>query len=975
MSSSYDNIERPYGELLERASENLLPENTESGSVFGASGTQEDTAGTITPTSSGASGDGVVIKNSEQFSDLWIQNTIKSLNWKPKKAGFYIDGATGYAEFANIFLAGGIEATEGLIGGWTIEENQLSSGNVKIQSLEERILMGAATDPLIGNGIFMGKDGADYKFRAGDPLGAHMLWSGSNLLLTGASVTALGINSDLATLSWSFNAIFSKTTNTVAWTTGTILFSNGVSFTINPGGSTPAIADNTKRYIYFDRDVSTTALQTSLNQADAVGPNKLLIAVGDKLPGVDATYQVFGGGGGIGINAEAVPTSANAWVFDGAFISSSNEVVAWGAGTLSLGDNAATTFSISAGNTGVMTTTTYIYFNTSSPTILQTTTTASVAVGLNKILVAVARNVADATKNATFQVFGGAGGTSPLIAANQMVANTITANELATTLLYAGSITLDIAGNIKGGQTAYDTGTGFFLGYSGGQYKLSMGIGGQDDQNLRWDGTKLIVNGYEQTGLGTYGGDGSDGSLTVTAGTTTLNAGQLYQFTTLTIEAGGTLAFTGEGIAQILVQNNFELQAGGVIELRWITTKYLGGVVGIHALESGNTYLIRSTDSLGGGSIFGGSAGDGGSGGDGIGAGAGTGGAAGSNSGATDGVAGVDGTTGVTGGGGGGGGGATVAGGTAPTAGAAASGMNGGNGGNGGWGGANSIGGAGGSGGGGTGTGNGGAGGEGGEGNGNGGGGNGGVGGDSGPLGGNGGAGGHGGYPNSPLGSYNGGDGGRGGSGYINGGRGGNGRDADGGTSYNGNGGYGGNGGDAYKGTGGDGGDGGAGSDQGSGRSGGSGGDGYIGGDGGEGGGCNSSTGSASAGSGGDGGDAFSGAIPLFIFAGGNMIVSGTVNAHGGRGGDGGQGGSHAGSNSSGGNAGDGGNGGDGADVYLLCKGTFTKTGIINTSGGRGGDSGNSGVAVSSGKVKLGNPGSPGAPGRSGRAITGSIII
>ena len=113
-------------------------------------------------------------------------------------------------------------------------------------------------------------------------------------------------------------------------------------------------------------------------------------------------------------------------------------------------------------------------------------------------------------------------------------------------------------------------------------------------QKRCWDGTKLIINGYDQTGIGTYGGNGSDGALVV-SGTTTLNAGQLYQYTSVLIESTGTLKFTGNGIAQMLVQGDFEIEAGGVIELRWTTTAYLGGVVGIHALESGNTYKVRAT--------------------------------------------------------------------------------------------------------------------------------------------------------------------------------------------------------------------------------------------------------------------------------------------------------------------------------------------------------------------------------------------
>ena len=56
----------------------------------------------------------------------------------------------------------------------------------------------------------------------------------------------------------------------------------------------------------------------------------------------------------------------------------------------------------------------------------------------------------------------------------------------------AGTITLDSSGFIQGGQTAYNTGSGFFLGYSGGTYKLS--IGDASGNRLLWDGTNLTLN-------------------------------------------------------------------------------------------------------------------------------------------------------------------------------------------------------------------------------------------------------------------------------------------------------------------------------------------------------------------------------------------------------------------------------------------------------------------------------------------------
>jgi hypothetical protein len=54
-------------------------------------------------------------------------------------------------------------------------------------------------------------------------------------------------------------------------------------------------------------------------------------------------------------------------------------------------------------------------------------------------------------------------------------------------------ITVSNTGNIVGGQTAFDTGNGFFLGYSGSTYKFS--IGNQNGSKITWDGTALNIQG------------------------------------------------------------------------------------------------------------------------------------------------------------------------------------------------------------------------------------------------------------------------------------------------------------------------------------------------------------------------------------------------------------------------------------------------------------------------------------------------
>ena len=70
--------------------------------------------------------------------------------------------------------------------------------------------------------------------------------------------------------------------------------------------------------------------------------------------------------------------------------------------------------------------------------------------------------------------------------------------DVNTVSIAAGGLVVGTTGSIMGGQTDYNTGTGFFLGYSGSYYKVSVGNSA---------GNKLLF-------------DGSDGSLTITGAIT-----------------------------------------------------------------------------------------------------------------------------------------------------------------------------------------------------------------------------------------------------------------------------------------------------------------------------------------------------------------------------------------------------------------------------------------------------------------------
>jgi len=61
------------------------------------------------------------------LGDMWITTFIRSKNWKPKERGFTINGAEGYAEFANVHISGELTASSGIIGGFTITSDELYS--------------------------------------------------------------------------------------------------------------------------------------------------------------------------------------------------------------------------------------------------------------------------------------------------------------------------------------------------------------------------------------------------------------------------------------------------------------------------------------------------------------------------------------------------------------------------------------------------------------------------------------------------------------------------------------------------------------------------------------------------------------------------------------------------------------------------------------------------------------------------------
>jgi hypothetical protein len=93
---NYSNIENPYNDFLERTSDSDGLDSSVAGNV----GSSSDAGGQNNPQEEKIIG--------SSLDNLWIKSWIKSVNYKPKTIGFYIDGLKGYIECMDLYVKGTI---------------------------------------------------------------------------------------------------------------------------------------------------------------------------------------------------------------------------------------------------------------------------------------------------------------------------------------------------------------------------------------------------------------------------------------------------------------------------------------------------------------------------------------------------------------------------------------------------------------------------------------------------------------------------------------------------------------------------------------------------------------------------------------------------------------------------------------------------------------------------------------------------
>jgi len=111
--TNYETIDRPYDYLMNRSDQSGYG----GSSVEDVSGGEEVSNGSV---------EAQTVKSDGAMGDVWISNSIRSVNWKPKSVGFYINGVTGYAEFTDVQITGNVHSLTGTVGGFTINTDSIT---------------------------------------------------------------------------------------------------------------------------------------------------------------------------------------------------------------------------------------------------------------------------------------------------------------------------------------------------------------------------------------------------------------------------------------------------------------------------------------------------------------------------------------------------------------------------------------------------------------------------------------------------------------------------------------------------------------------------------------------------------------------------------------------------------------------------------------------------------------------------------
>jgi len=158
------------------------------------------------------------------------------------------------------------------------------------------------------------------------------------------------------------------------------------------------------------------------------------------------------------------------------------------------------------------------------------------------------------------------------------------------------SITLSTTGFIRGGQTSFNVGTGFFLGYESGAYRFS--IGNPSGQYITWDGSSLEVNGTLAPNIVTLSSilDGAVSELKLAAGAVTAAKTNLAAIDDSTGELAANSVSTNS--LQALAVTTAKLNAGAVTAEKMTVTELSAITANLGAINAGTIDGVTITGGL-----------------------------------------------------------------------------------------------------------------------------------------------------------------------------------------------------------------------------------------------------------------------------------------------------------------------------------------------------------------------------------------
>ena len=338
---------------------------------------------------------------------------------------------------------------------------------------------------------------------------------------------------------WQFSGAWTITgANQVNWGAGTLTTSNGGSYSIT-GSNTGAMT--LKTYIYFDLGASSTAFATTTTSSTAIGAGKILIAIAQNATGEakfivmnDQAYNIDAANivaGSITANEIAASTITGANILT---MNISGKNATFDTGTVGGWTMDASKLYSIAGIGGIV-------LNSSSSAI----TLGAASQNAGYINMGAATD--PLTGDGVYLGYDQSGTYNFDFRCGDPTGTYMHFDDSASTLnIVGGSLNVGTTGNVRGGSTDYLTTTGFFLGYSGAAHKFS--VGNPAGNYIAWDGAAFVVNGFVLSTKGSFGGNGADGALTITSGTTTIDlegaAFVVKNYTSISITSTGKLAFS-----------------------------------------------------------------------------------------------------------------------------------------------------------------------------------------------------------------------------------------------------------------------------------------------------------------------------------------------------------------------------------------------------------------------------------------------